>query len=152
MLQQVEVLSWEIFNTDIVDEYIIKWYILFNDISLNDIKYLVGKGKNMPRKDSIDLGELTDSAFYILCSVIEEKHGYLIMKTIEELTNGEVTIGPASLYTTLKKLLSAGLVELYDTGEQNKKIYKITDLGCKMLEKEIQRKKQMVAFAEHFLK
>lgn len=106
----------------------------------------------MPRKDSIDLGELTDSAFYILCSVIEEKHGYLIMKTIEELTNGEVTIGPASLYTTLKKLLSAGLVELYDTGEQNKKIYKITDLGCKMLQKEIQRKKQMVVFAEYFLK
>lgn len=39
----------------------------------------------MPRKDSIDIGELTDSAFYILSSVIEEKHGYLIMKTIENL-------------------------------------------------------------------
>jgi len=30
----------------------------------------------MPRKDSIDIGELTDSAFYIISSVIEEKHGY----------------------------------------------------------------------------
>ncbi len=26
----------------------------------------------MPRKDSINIGELTDSAFYILSSVIEE--------------------------------------------------------------------------------
>lgn len=56
----------------------------------------------MARKDSIEIGELTDSAFYILASVIEEKHGYLIMKVIEKFTNGEVTIGPASLYTTLK--------------------------------------------------
>ncbi|MEW8995280.1 PadR family transcriptional regulator [Clostridium sp.] len=106
----------------------------------------------MPRKDSIDIGELTDSAFYILSSVIEEKHGYLIMKTIEELTNNEVTIGPASLYTTLKKLLAAGLVELNSREEENKKVYKITGLGRDMLIKEIERKKQMVKFAENFLK
>jgi len=106
----------------------------------------------MPRKDSIDIGELTDSAFYILSSVIEEKHGYLIMKTIEELTNSEVTIGPASLYTTLKKLLAAGLVELNSREEENKKVYKITSLGRDMLIKEIERKKQMVKFAENFLK
>jgi len=106
----------------------------------------------MPRKDSIDIGELTDSAFYILSSVIEEKHGYLIMKTIEELTNNEVTIGPASLYTTLKKLLAAGLVELNSREEENKKVYKITSLGRDMLIKEIERKKQMVKFAENFLK
>lgn len=105
----------------------------------------------MPRKDSIDIGELTDSAFYILSSVIEEKHGYLIMKTIEELTNNEVTIGPASLYTTLKKLLAAGLVELNSREEENKKVYKITSLGRGMLIKEIERKEQMVKFAENFL-
>lgn len=105
----------------------------------------------MPRKDSIEIGELTDSAFYILSSVIEEKHGYLIMKTIEKFTNGEVTIGPASLYTTLKKLLAAGLVELNADTDENKKIYKITNKGLDMLSKEINRKKQMVKFAENFL-
>lgn len=105
----------------------------------------------MPRKDSIDLGELTDSAFYILSSLLEEKHGYLIMKTIEEMTNNEVAIGPASLYTTLKKLLNAGLVELNSTEDESKKVYKITSKGKEMLIKEIERKKQMVSFAEHFL-
>ncbi len=75
----------------------------------------------MARKDSIEIGELTDSAFYILASVIEEKHGYLIMKVIEKFTNGEVTIGPASLYTTLKKLLISGLVELNPNIHENKK-------------------------------
>ncbi|EKS4343803.1 PadR family transcriptional regulator [Clostridium sporogenes] len=106
----------------------------------------------MPRKDSIDIGELTDTAFYILSSVIEEKHGYLIMKDIEKFTNNEVVIGPASLYTTLKKLLKAGLVELNPNVDENKKIYKITNKGREMLIKEINRKKQMITFAENFLK
>ncbi|EJP6473164.1 PadR family transcriptional regulator [Clostridium sporogenes] len=106
----------------------------------------------MPRKDSIDIGELTDSAFYILSSVIEEKHGYLIMKDIEKFTNSEVTIGPASLYTTLKKLLAADLVTLNSDINKNKKVYKITNKGREMLIKEINRKKQMIKFAENFLK
>ena len=101
----------------------------------------------MPRKDSIYIGELTDSAFYILSSVIEEKHGYLIMKDIEKFTNNEVTVGPASLYTTLKKLLAADLVKLNSDIDENKKVYKITDKGREMLIKEIDRKKQMIRFA-----
>ena len=105
----------------------------------------------MPRKDSIDIGELTDSAFYILASLIKEKHGYLIMKTVEELTNNKVIIGPASLYTTLKKLLKAGLIELNPITDEQKKVYKITNSGKDMLVKEIERKKQMVKFAEYFL-
>lgn len=105
----------------------------------------------MARKDSIDIGELTDSAFYILSSLIEEKHGYLIMKTIEEHTSNRVTIGPASLYTTLKKLLIAELVELSSDADKNKKVYRITNKGREMLEKEIERKKQMVKFAQKFL-
>jgi DNA-binding PadR family transcriptional regulator len=106
----------------------------------------------MARKDSIDIGELTDSAFYILSSVIEEKHGYLIMKTIEKFTDNAVTIGPASLYTTLKKLLAAELVNLYEDEGESKKNYKITEKGLQMLVNEIERKKKMIAFAENFLK
>ncbi|MGG7212751.1 PadR family transcriptional regulator [Clostridium nigeriense] len=105
----------------------------------------------MARKDSIDIGELTDTAFYILASVIEEKHGYLIMKTIEKLTDDKVIIGPASLYTTLKKLLVAELVELNTDIAENKKVYKITNKGREMLIKEIERKKQMIRFAQNFL-
>ena len=105
----------------------------------------------MPRKDSIDIGELTDSAFYILSSVIEEKHGYLIMKAIEKFTNNRVVIGPASLYTTLKKLLAAELVELSSDTDENKKVYRITNKGREMLINEIERKRQMIKFAENFL-
>ena len=51
------------------------------------------------------------------------------MKTIEKLTDDKVTIGPASLYTTLKKLLAAGLVELNTDIAENKKVYKVTNKG-----------------------
>lgn len=105
----------------------------------------------MARKDSINVGELTDAAFYILSSVVEDKHGYLIMKTIENLTEGKFTIGPASLYTTLKKLLAADLVQLNCENDEGKKVYRITDKGREMLLKEIERKKMMIKFAENFL-
>ncbi|RXI40655.1 hypothetical protein DP129_03415 [Clostridium tetani] len=47
----------------------------------------------------------------------------------EKFTNNEVTIGSASLYTTLKKLLAADLVELNANTDENKKVYKITNKG-----------------------
>lgn len=106
----------------------------------------------LARKGSIDIGVLTDPAFYILSSVIQENHGYLIMKSIEEMTNGQVIIGPASLYTTLKKLLEADLVSRIVSSDENKKIYQITPTGLEVLLRDIERKKQMVTFAEHFFK
>ena len=54
---------------------------------------------------------LTDNVYFILISLLTDKHGYLIMQTVEELTDGGFVVGPASLYTNLKKLLKAGLIE-----------------------------------------
>ncbi|WP_368659932.1 PadR family transcriptional regulator [Bacillus toyonensis] len=56
----------------------------------------------MSKNNIIEMDQLTDLAYYILLSLLEEKHGYSIMKHVETLTNGEVTIGPASLYPSLK--------------------------------------------------
>ena len=73
------------------------------------------------------------------------------MKNIQILTNNEVTIGPASLYTTLKKLLENELVTLQCDSNSNRKIYKITDKGKEILNNEVNRKKQMIIYAEKFL-
>lgn len=105
----------------------------------------------MSKKDYIYNKTLTDAGFYILSSVIKGQHGYLIMKNIEKLTNNEVTIGPASLYTTLKKLLEYELVNLQYDSSNNRKIYKITDKGKEILNSEVNRKKQMIRYAEKFL-
>ena len=109
------------------------------------------KGENMARKSALETGILNDSAFYILSTLIEEKHGYLIMKIIEESTNNSVVIGPASLYTTLKKLLDSGLIERKKTNDEATKIYQITTKGKDILESDINRKKSMIEFAESLL-
>jgi DNA-binding PadR family transcriptional regulator len=103
----------------------------------------------MPRADSLEMGELTDTAFYIMLSLTEEKHGYLIMKFIEQITNNTLTVGPASLYTTLKKLLKAKLIkEIENKGSQNKKTYLATESGLELLKKETNRRRNMVRHAE----
>ncbi|MCH3965211.1 MAG: PadR family transcriptional regulator [Clostridium sp.] len=101
----------------------------------------------MPRSNSLKMGELTDAYYYILLSLIKPKHGYLIMKSIEELSQGKFSIGPASLYTSIKKLLDGGLIKL--NGElQQRKIYIITDKGIRFLKNEVEKKRQMVEIAE----
>ncbi|MCK4258848.1 MAG: PadR family transcriptional regulator [Halanaerobiales bacterium] len=100
----------------------------------------------MARKKSFAEAQLTDSAYYILLALIEPMHGYGIMQYIEELTNKEVLIGPATLYTTLKKMQSAELVVLGEDDTDRRKTYTITEKGKEVIVKEIGRRIRM---AEH---
>lgn len=108
----------------------------------------------MSRTDSLEMGELTDTAFYILLSLVEAKHGYLIMKSIETLTNNQFSIGPASMYTTIKKLLSADFITLAKEEEHDdkRKTYIATEKGIELLRKEVERRKEMIRHAEQILK
>jgi len=102
----------------------------------------------MARSDSLEMGELTDTAYYILLSLVEARHGYLIMKTIEDMTHQRFSIGPASMYTTIKKLLEAGLIQLIDDQDPKRKTYLATDKGLELLKKEVTRRREMVRHAE----
>ena len=104
----------------------------------------------MPRHDSISLGELNDSQFYILAALTVPRHGYAVMQLLMEVPNQMVHIGPATLYTTLHKLVDAGLLERC-VSEGVSKVYVITPEGRRRLENEIQRKRAMVAFAEQLV-
>jgi DNA-binding PadR family transcriptional regulator len=106
----------------------------------------------MARNDSLETGELTDTSFYILLSLVEARHGYLIMKNIEEITNSEFTIGPASMYTTIKKLLAAGMIEQLTEEADKRKTYIATEQGLELLYKDITRRESMVQHAKTILK
>ncbi|MFF2481078.1 PadR family transcriptional regulator [Paenibacillus sp. NPDC058071] len=106
----------------------------------------------MPRNDTLEMGELTDTAFYILLSVVVPKHGYLIMQEIESMTGGRLTVGPASLYTTIKKLLAAGFIRLEEDGDEKRKTYGATAEGIALLHSETERRREMVRHAEQLLK
>lgn len=82
---------------------------------------------------------LTDSNYLILLALLEPKHGYAIMKEISDMTNGKVTIGPASMYTILKKIEKNEWVVLKQDDDR-KKIYEITELGIEILRQDVKRR------------
>ena len=97
------------------------------------------------------LEQLTDSVFYIMAGFTEPRHGYAVMSLVEELTNGQVAIGPASLYTIIKKLMKESYIKLYDESDSRRKVYVLTDLGRDVLKQDIVRRKTMIQFAENGL-
>ena len=81
---------------------------------------------------------MTETGFYILLCLREEAHGGGIVKKTEQLTNGEIKISPGTLYGSLSKMEKDGLITLVQK-EENRKIYRITELGSQVLELEMKR-------------
>jgi len=98
------------------------------------------------------LEQLTDSVFYIMAALTEPRHGYAVMNLVEETTNGDFVIGPASLYTIIKKLLAEHLIVLHDESDSRRKVYVLTDKGREVLTEDIKRRKVMIQLAEKGLK
>jgi DNA-binding PadR family transcriptional regulator len=94
------------------------------------------------------LEQLTDSVFYIMAALTEPRHGYAVMNLVEETTKGQVVIGPASLYTIIKKLLNEQLISLHDDTDSRRKVYVLTEKGRDILREDIKRRKIMVELAE----
>jgi DNA-binding PadR family transcriptional regulator len=97
---------------------------------------------------------LTPAVLHILLALsTEERHGYGIMKQVELESQGKVKMGPGTLYGSLGRMIEAKLIS-----ESEKKIdpkmdderriyYKITGLGQKALETELDRYREVVAVA-----
>ncbi|WNF23429.1 PadR family transcriptional regulator [Mesobacillus jeotgali] len=105
----------------------------------------------MARNDVLETGELTDTYYYILLSLVEARHGYLIMKNIEEMTEKKFMIGPASMYTTIKKLLTAGMIEQIGDDTDTRKTYIATRQGIDLLKKDVKRREEMIRHAKAIL-
>lgn len=81
---------------------------------------------------------MTESAFYILLSLQQERHGYGITQRVKELTKNHIVIGPGTMYGTLAKMEKDGLIELTKVAEK-RKYYRITPLGMEVLNREKER-------------
>ncbi|MGV8982994.1 PadR family transcriptional regulator [Clostridium sp.] len=106
----------------------------------------------MARGKALDEDILTDSTYYVLLTLVKPMHGYGIMQEINEHPNGEMEIGPASLYTIIKKLQSADLIQLLEDDEERRKTYKLTSKGKEILKKDIKRRTIMVRHGEEALR
>lgn len=96
--------------------------------------------------------QLTDLMFYIMAALTKPRHGYAIMNLIEETSKGAITIGPASMYTIIKKLLQQEWIYLYDGSDSRRKTYLLTEKGRAVLEEDLKVRTRMIQLAETGLK
>ena len=90
---------------------------------------------------------------YILLALADEdRHGYAIMREVEERTGGKVNLWPATLYGAIKRMLSAGIIEeapRRPEGEddQRRRYYRLTQTGRTALAEETGRLADLVRIA-----
>ena len=67
----------------------------------------------------------------------EDSYGYVISKNVQEMSGGELQLKEATLYTTFRRLETAGLIESY-WGSENagarRRYYHLTDAGRRLYE------------------
>ena len=97
---------------------------------------------------------LTPAVFHILLALADgDKHGYAIMKDVEDQTAGRIKMGPGTLYGTIKRLLAADLIVEVDErpdpelDDERRRYYRLTALGRKLAVEENQRLTQVVKVA-----
>lgn len=97
---------------------------------------------------------LTESTFFIILSLAPgPKHGYAILKEIEALSESRVTLSTGTLYGALKRMLDSGWIERVpdpepDESNRERKAYRLTELGRRILEAETVRLRRLVGLAD----
>jgi DNA-binding PadR family transcriptional regulator len=85
---------------------------------------------------------LSEAVFLILTSLAEEpRHGYALIRDIEELSGGRVRLSTGTLYGALRRILEAGWIERFETGDtsRDKQSYRLTSAGRSCLSAELDR-------------
>ena len=95
------------------------------------------------KKESVPL---TQTMFNILVVLSGgEKHGYAILREIETMNEGRSSLGPTSLYRTIRTMLEGGLTRelagsrTADGDDERRRYYKLTAAGIRVLKDEVSR-------------
>ena len=97
---------------------------------------------------------LNHADFHILLVLADgERHGYGIMADVEKMTGGATTFGPGTLYTSIKRLLSSGLLEESANrpdpklDDERRRYYRLTAPGRRVLTAESERLTVLLRYA-----
>jgi len=110
----------------------------------------------MPSRDPTPASflPLTPAVLHILLALAEgERHGYAIAQAVEAATDGMVRMGPGTLYGSIGRMVSSGLIEETGRGrsrttdDERRRFYRATTLGRRVLEAETERLARVVAVA-----
>jgi DNA-binding PadR family transcriptional regulator len=97
---------------------------------------------------------LTPPVFQVLLSLADgDKHGYAILKDVEEHSGGEVRLNTGTLYGIIKRLLVEGLIveprnrPRAEDDDQRRRYYRLTPKGREVAAAEVERMERLVARA-----
>ena len=114
--------------------------------------------------DPVSFLPLTPFAFQVLLALADgERHGYAIIKEVEERSGGTVRLRTGTLYTLLQRLLEETLIGESDAGvadvstggpggpaaraDSRRRYYRLTALGDAVLRAEAQRLEGLIGDA-----
>ncbi len=86
-----------------------------------------------------EYNQLPQVAFSILLALsLRERHGYEIIKQVEEDSNSKIKLGPGALYTSIKQLRARGLIlEVKHKDDTRRRYYKLSETGLRVLAEEL---------------
>jgi DNA-binding PadR family transcriptional regulator len=98
----------------------------------------------MPKRK---LDPLPSTAFQILLALADEdRHGYGIMRQVEQQSGGRMRLGPGTLYSSIQTLLEEQLIEEVDPprreesgASERRRTYRLTGAGRKLARSEAER-------------
>ena len=97
---------------------------------------------------------LTPAVFHVLLALADgEKHGYAIMRSVEDHTAGSLKMGAGTLYGTLQRLSDAGWVldaaarRAQSARDEKRRFYRLTAAGRDALGTEVRRLEALVRLA-----
>jgi DNA-binding PadR family transcriptional regulator len=97
---------------------------------------------------------LTAAMFHILLALADrERHGYDIMREVDERTEGKMRLGPGTLYGSIKRMLKDGFIEELEErpdpelDDERRRYYRLTDFGYRLAVVEAQRLERLVKSA-----
>ena len=86
---------------------------------------------------------LSEATFYVLAALREPLHGYALMQKVEAMSEGNVVIGPGTLYGAFAALEKQALIEKLSEIDR-RKTYGLTDKGRLVLAEQVRRLAIMV--------
>jgi DNA-binding PadR family transcriptional regulator len=97
---------------------------------------------------------LSPAGFHILVALADDdRHGYAIIQEVAARTGGDVTLGAATLYRSIQRLLEQGLIletrerPAPELDDQRRRYYRITPRGRAAARAEARRLQQLVELA-----
>ena len=95
---------------------------------------------------------LTEPVLLVLLSLAEQpRHGYSILKDVERMSRGRVTLSTGTLYGALRRLLGQGWIERFEEDEdeslRDRRAYRLTTRGRRNLQVEVERMRHLTKLA-----